>query len=384
MGRSELRQGRGCGWGCGLWALCAVLLLGGQASAQEAEVTPGDDVLELINEGAAASDAGEYWRAVAALERALKLQPLNVAYLNLGRALQKSGKCFEAKAAYDAVAGAPKVAGVDPATIAGYVDKYVVELEGACPGRLRFLCAEPATVVLVDPAGALATEACGEWMVGSAGDYAVLATTEDGREVRTRVTVAALETREVPLTFEATVPEEGLTSGVGLRIGVRYASIVGYGTGELVESDGATALDRLPADGLQDELDGLQIARLGHGVEGEVGYDLGGSWVGMVVQLRFPASSVVVTPFFELGLTEVGSGTLGLRVHAGYGEVQQAMRAGDERFLALAGPVQAGTSLRLELPLSESLFLSSGLGLTVGFPDLGVYGGLDGGVDFRF
>lgn len=382
MGRA-LSQGRWTRVAFGLtWSCLAAF--GVEVAAQE-EVTPGPEVLALINEGAAASDAGEYWRAVEALERAIALQPLNVAYLNLGRALQKSGKCFESREAYDAVASAPKVAGVDAATIEGYVTRYLEELRGECPGRLRFLCDTEATVVLADSRGVVGSGRCGELMVGEAGEYTVLATTPDGRESRVTVTLSALETREVRLTFKAAGGGDGPSEPVGLRVGLRYASIVGYGSGALQTADGAATYDRLPADGAQDELEGLQIARLGHGVEAEVGYAVfGGSWVGVMVQGRWPALSFIAAPFFQLGLLDSGGLELGLRVQAGYGDVLQAMRQGDERFTARSGPGQAGASLRLAVPVTDGMFVSGGVGATVGFPDLGVYGGLDGGVDFRF
>ncbi len=96
-----------------------------------------------------AANAKDFERAVRLFQSSLDLGPLNITYLNLGRAHQRAGQCIEAEAAYykaiDAVT--PKVASPSQADMDTAVKKFLVELKNECPGYVTVSC-QPASMTL--------------------------------------------------------------------------------------------------------------------------------------------------------------------------------------------------------------------------------------------
>ncbi len=117
--------------------LC-VLLAGAPASAQQppdphahyAQPTP--DQQELNTDAVEAMIKDNYARAAALLEQSNLISELNVAYLNLGRAYQKLGKCAKARAALHKALTAPKVAKPRPEIVAKKAHAYLDELDKTC------------------------------------------------------------------------------------------------------------------------------------------------------------------------------------------------------------------------------------------------------------
>ncbi|MEL6181195.1 MAG: hypothetical protein AAFS10_19720, partial [Myxococcota bacterium] len=102
------------------------------------------------NEGAKASNEGDYAKAVRLLKVSLDLGATNVTYLNLGRALQKAGECEEARHAYDKALLAPPVENPSPDKVRAIAFKYQQELNARCSGMLIVTCAPETTQLRID------------------------------------------------------------------------------------------------------------------------------------------------------------------------------------------------------------------------------------------
>ncbi len=87
---------------------------------------------ELNQAGVAALDRGEYERAVRFFQEAVEAKPLNVIYLNLGRAYARWGKCDQARAAYDQVPDAPAAESPPRDTVLEVLYRYRLELDEQC------------------------------------------------------------------------------------------------------------------------------------------------------------------------------------------------------------------------------------------------------------
>ena len=99
----------------------------------------------LINEGAKASNAGDYAKAVRLLQVSLDLGKVNVTYLNLGRALQRNGQCEEARHAFDKALLAPPVQNPSPAEVKKIIARFGLDLKAICHGNLIVTCDQNTT-----------------------------------------------------------------------------------------------------------------------------------------------------------------------------------------------------------------------------------------------
>lgn len=369
--------------------VASVLLVGlpSRGWGQDAEeITPTPQELDLINQGVAASDAGNYELAIELFMAALSFGDLNGAYLNLGRAQQRAGLCVEAEESFARALVAPRVKGLDPALVEQYVARFRLEMQESCPGRLLVECEPPEMALTIEglPADA-ASPRCGEEVTLAPGSYTILGRTEAG-ETQVVVEVAAAQRAHARLTVQVAARPEVLEDpeGGGLVLGLRYQSLVSYASGGVyTASDPGTAFDKHPADGTQDELEGLQISKANHGLALEVGYG-GPVWVaGISARAQLPATSVGVEVFGRYRLAHVGPLELVGQGHAGYGELLQTLGTETERFVARTGPGLVGGGLELVWPLSPVAVLT-GLDVTVGVPEFGVIGAFVIGGEFRF
>lgn len=105
------------------------------AHAQEL-AAPSDTQLKLYEEGAAAYQAGEFDKASRLFQASIDLGPLNVTYLNLGRALFRLGRCDEARAALDAARSAPRVADPPHEAVMDKIVEYSLDLADCVPSGL--------------------------------------------------------------------------------------------------------------------------------------------------------------------------------------------------------------------------------------------------------
>lgn len=130
-------------------------------SAQEA-AAPTEIQLKLYEEGASAFGAGEFEKAVRLFRASNDLGPLNVTYLNLGRALYRLGRCDEARDALDAARTAPQVAEPTPAAVLDKIVEYSLDLADCRPTKDEVAAGieEPAPAV-VGPAEAAVVPADG-------------------------------------------------------------------------------------------------------------------------------------------------------------------------------------------------------------------------------
>ncbi len=142
--------------------LCAAILLAtfwilpcpshAQDDAQQAPIAPTQAQLDLNARSVKAASEGDLDGAVTLLEASLKLGQLNITELNLGRTLQRAGRCAEADKAYQRALTAP-VAAIErptPTEIAELVQKWRAELRDTCPGTLRLTCPQADVRVSID------------------------------------------------------------------------------------------------------------------------------------------------------------------------------------------------------------------------------------------
>lgn len=120
-------------------ALSGLLAVGSPASAlaqqQGADIgaaDPTDEQLELNADAVGAIQSGEYAKAVELLKKSNEIAPMNVTWLNLGRAYQKLGKCGKARQAYLNVISAPAVKDPSPRLINAKADQYLGQLDEQC------------------------------------------------------------------------------------------------------------------------------------------------------------------------------------------------------------------------------------------------------------
>lgn len=351
------------------------------------EVTPTREELDLINQGVAASDAGNYELAIELFQGALSFGELNGAYLNLGRAQQKAGMCFEADESFGKALVAPRVKGLDPKLVAGYVERFRAEMAESCPGRVRIECVPGDLTLSIEPVPASPVELrCGQAVFLPPGSYTIYGTGEGGNQSAAVEVVAVREASVrlelVPVAIVPIEVPEDPSSG-RIVIGLRFQSIVGYASGPVyTEDDPDAPFDAYPTDGTQDELDGLQISKANQGLSAEVGYG-GEDWAaGLGVWAQLPATSLAFGAFGRYRLVGLGPMELLGQGHLAWGDLLQTLGTDLDRFVAHTGPVLAGGGLMLAWPLGP-VALTAGLDVTVGVPDLGVMGALQLGTELR-
>ena len=369
---------------------------------ERVELTAGQT--ELINQGAIASNAGDYLKAIRVLRAALEFSEFNLAYLNLGRALQKAGRCAESMAMYDKALVAPLAVGLEPEQVEAAVHKYRAELVRECVGTLTLVCRPAGVEVTLTPdAGGpgVARQACGQPLPPlAAGPWTVRAV-RGPAQVELKVEMVAFQAQELVVNLEGgAVASEAVAGGVEgpgvgigasrdvngegfVGIGVRYISQVGYGGGQAYETDGDTPLDVAPSDGQPDELDALEISRLGHVLELDAGWGEGPWWVGAIGHLQLPTLGVDAGVAGRWSLFRSGKLEARLGGQLTYGGIDQVMSNEVKRYVTHTGPVVVGAGGGLVWWLAPTWGVGTGLDVRVGVPDLGVVGNWTTGVEVR-
>lgn len=175
-------------------ALLLPLWLGATpATAQEVAEPTGAQV-ELYQKAVEAYQQEEWTRAIELLRSSLALGELNLVYLNLGRALFRSGDCAGAEKAYEKALTAPAVAEPSVDEIRARVEAYRKEL-AACPGAVVLRCDPADMKVTVDDNAPVPCE--GE-LVLSPGEH-VLTATNGTVSAQVRVVVETRGRHEVEL-----------------------------------------------------------------------------------------------------------------------------------------------------------------------------------------
>jgi len=386
----------------GVVVLCALSTssLPTPALAQDAAAKPPPTVeltprqLDLINEGARASNAGDYQAAISALRSALDLGEVNVTLLNLGRALQKSERCREARAMYDRALAAPRVKTPDPGTIQTAIDKFVAELRRDCTGDVELVCPSQATTVtLIDPGGTtIGPLTCAQKLPPlKPGTYTLQAKLGDAHQ-SSQLEVVGAETLRVELSLKATAPALSThkdstlnpePSSTYISVGARYLTQVGYASGPLTTDDGTTPLDALPADGQQDELNGLQVSRFAHVLELDAGYGEGAWWAGAIGHLQLATLAVDGGVAGRWIPWRAGAWETDLRLQLTYGALEQVMSDDEERFVARSGPVAVGIGGGVTWWMTPEWGFGIGVDGRAGLPDLGMVTNWRGGVEWR-
>lgn len=181
----------------GLAAL-AVLLMALPCSAQR-RVAATPKQIELNNLGLDAQDAGNHALAAEKFREALDLAELNLIYLNLGRALQKSGDCLGADDAYRAALTAPKIDQPSPAVIERTISGFRAEMNQECNGAVVVQCDKDN--VGLEIAGR--TWECNR-PISMAPGVVEVAASYDGKTERRKIRVVSMEGSSVAIDFGTT------------------------------------------------------------------------------------------------------------------------------------------------------------------------------------
>lgn len=150
---------------------------------------------ELNQRGVEAIIDGKYDAAIRLFKSSLDLGPLNITYLNLGRAYQKANQCNEALDAYNVVQSSPAVESPSSDEIAAALEKYRAELASTCPGFVRMECSANM-MVSIDSAEPVPCSA--EKVELPPGDHRFEGSVGD-RHVKAGVTVVGMKTSNVVL-----------------------------------------------------------------------------------------------------------------------------------------------------------------------------------------
>ena len=108
--------------------LIIVLLLSWSSSAS-AQVAPTETQKQLNRQAYQKMADGSYEAAIDLYLQSIEKGPLNVTWLNLGRAYQKSGQCADAYAAFENVSSAPRVEKPSPEVVADTLERFREQLE---------------------------------------------------------------------------------------------------------------------------------------------------------------------------------------------------------------------------------------------------------------
>jgi len=182
-----------------LAALTLVAVAASPAAAQEV-VEPTQAQIQLYQKAIEAYQQEDWARAIELLRSSLALGELNLVYLNLGRALFRSGDCAGATEAYNKALTAPAVAEPPAAELRTKVETYRKEL-ASCPGTVVLSCEPRDMKVTVD--GAAPVPCAGELML-SPGEH-VLTATNGTVSAQTRVVVETQRRQEVELMASGSV-----------------------------------------------------------------------------------------------------------------------------------------------------------------------------------
>ncbi len=182
--------------------LAVVVLVALPAAADEDIVQPEKLQFELYQKGSDAYRDGDYKKAIELFEASLAMGPLNLTYLNLGRAYFKVGQCDKASEAYGKARTAPKIANPTPMQVLQKIEEYVAELPTSCPAYLTLRCATEGMEVFVDAQGPLPCD--GKPIALLPGEH-VIRGEKGGQKVEERITVGGMARVDLELKLEAAV-----------------------------------------------------------------------------------------------------------------------------------------------------------------------------------
>lgn len=170
------------------------------SASVSAQITPTDEQKELNRQAYQSMANGDHDAAIDMYLRSLQAGELNVTWLNLGRAYQKSGQCRDAFQAYEKVEDAPQVQNPVPEVVNDSLARFLGELESQCPTQIVTRCLSPSD----DPSEVTVTldgetdYPCGVAIEVEAGTHIISGTGEAGR-IRKSVLVERGQSVQVDL-----------------------------------------------------------------------------------------------------------------------------------------------------------------------------------------
>lgn len=171
----------------------------GYAQQEPQTVVPTSAQLELNDAGVQAIIAKDYELAVKLFDSSLALGPINITYVNRGRALQHAGKCEQAEESYEAAFSAPTMSEPSAANVAATIERYRAELREVCPGKVLLVC-EPLTLRISIDGKDLGTCPQEPIELGK-GEHSIRGTSM-GKSVETVVDIAPLKLRRLTLKLD--------------------------------------------------------------------------------------------------------------------------------------------------------------------------------------
>ena len=177
----------------------------------------GEAQAQLNIEGIQAMKAGDYDKAIRLFRSALDLSELNVTYLNLGRALTRSGRCEEAVVAYEKVLTSPQVEQPSPEVVKEKLVEYRAELNDMCPGQMAIKCSPENMRVSID--GQEPIPCPSEVLTLDSGSHRVIGKAE-GSKVTVNVTITAMEVTDVHLELDTEGKLSLLCKQKGMKIAI--------------------------------------------------------------------------------------------------------------------------------------------------------------------
>jgi hypothetical protein len=173
------------------------------ASGAEAEMasgpTPEQRQSTLLQEGSVALRMGDNATAIARFEELVALADLNIAHLNLSRALLNSGRCRESSAALARVFTAKASTQVPLSQILRDAKALREEMSAACPALVEVRCRPAEMELFVDGLGPLPCD--GKAMILMPGKHTLRGQVGEYRTAET-FDLAMMENKAIELVIE--------------------------------------------------------------------------------------------------------------------------------------------------------------------------------------
>ncbi|MFU8804828.1 MAG: hypothetical protein ACNA8W_13520 [Bradymonadaceae bacterium] len=239
----------------------AMMVGGGEAFAGEAEESEAQ--YDMNRAGVEAVLEEDYPRAIQLFKGSLALGELNITYLNLGRAQQRSGQCRDAAAAYQAVFEAPKVSSPSPREVEALARQYHSELERDCPGEIVVVCTPAEIELYLNTRGPVKCD--GQPIEMRPGEVVVKGVLgKDEEEVV--VIVKALKRENIELVMKSPGPDDLVVDDIVVpeeRSGLMSRQTAPYWlVGGLAVFAGGVAFDTVPETGRNGRYDAMDFAPL--------------------------------------------------------------------------------------------------------------------------
>lgn len=232
-------------------------------------VEPTLTQLDLYEDASIAFAQGRYDDAITSLTGALDEGPVNIFYVNLGRALFRKGQCVEAREAYAKAQESAYVAEPTREQVQKKILEYRTELEERCTGELMTACTPDALRISIDDEP---VQPCTDAPFDVTPGSHLVTATYQGRKVVKEVTIHAMKRTGVvmdlslPRVVDQAEPWElaGLTTGgigVALLVGAALTDVVLVRPAvEAYDTDHSDADARADAADLQSVVVGTTLA----------------------------------------------------------------------------------------------------------------------------